>query len=227
MVSYLGLVCWLRNLWLPCTSSAPPTPPNPPRQATTAYDVRQSNHLCGRLAVQLDFPQAINLAATTLDVSPRVQQPEETATGIALALSALGLAGEAACVAHGVQLLQTYSDDPSCAARAAQFTNSNKEKYKNLPSCFWDLFADLGAHVVGSGGGRAAFVPISGPAEARTPKTKAKSETARSDLSPGTLQSTTDHPNPSPVKSEAASEASASASQFAASARTLKRRKMS
>lgn len=193
MVSYLGLVCWLRNLWLPCTSSAPPTPPNPPRQATTAYDVRQSNHLCGRLAVQLDFPQAINLAATTLDVSPRVQQPEETATGIALALSALGLAGEAACVAHGVQLLQTYSDDPSCAARAAQFTNSNKEKYKNLPSCFWDLFADLGRMLSAA----AAVAPPSCRSQARPrpglrrPRRRAKRLGPTSRQGPSSRQPTT------------------------------------
>lgn len=164
----------------------------------------------------------MNSSATILDIRPKVQQHEETATSIALALSALSEASEAACVAHGVELLSTYRDDPSCATRAATFSTLHKPKHPNIPHCFWDLFADLEAHAISAG--NASFSALAAPREVATPRAKVKSKSAASLASPATGQSTElPQPDPSPVKSEASE---ASTSQFTiVRGRPLKRRK--
>lgn len=97
-------------------------------------------------------PQVISSSATTLGVSPRVQIHDDTQTGIALAMAALGSATEASVVCMGIQLLESAGSNSALASDAKKFLLTHRERYKSIPECFWNEFEALASHASASPG---------------------------------------------------------------------------
>lgn len=169
-------------------------------------------------------------AATVLQISPRVQDHEETSTSVALCLAALQSAREAACVCLGVQCLRAASTDPSTASQATTFAASNADKFPSIPKAFWDEFADLAA---GAGlPDPTVSATTLGNSGATAMKSEDASPSAKKRGAPNaSAPSSTTAPLASPAKSAAAASSVAETSSFggpspSTKSPALKRRKV-
>lgn len=88
----------------------------------------------------------LNFAARQLSITPRLQDNDQTAEPIAVALNAMGTSSIAAVVAMGLEVMEVAST-PGGATKALEFLRAHKipKNTLRIPDCFWGELEAVGS----------------------------------------------------------------------------------